>query len=147
MADGEAKPLSRGVMDKETKSFIESQTTDIIGVIRDMADMFGLKIDRVEGRLGMVEGRLGMVEGRLGGVETRLATLETDMAEVKSDILELKSDMSEVKVETGETKSMLISIEHGLQDKVEAQGDEIQDSRQKIRRIEKHLNLPHSLSA
>jgi hypothetical protein len=109
MADGEAKPLSRGVMDKETKSFIESQTTDIIGVIRDMADMFGLKIDRVEGRLGMVEGRLGMVEGRLGGVETRLATLETDMAEVKSDILELKSDMSEVKVETGETKCLSVS--------------------------------------
>jgi len=116
-------------MDKETEKFIESalkaQTEDIASVLRDV-------MVSIDTRMGSMETKMGLMEGQMGSMEVRMNSMDTRLQAVEEEV--------------HETRVAVLRIEHTLQDKQEAQGDLIQDTRQRVERIENHLHLPHSLS-
>ena len=80
-------------------------------------------------------------------IEAAMKSQLEDVTGVIRDVaVSLGARMDRVEEEVQETKTAVLRIEQTLQDKQEAQGDLIQDTRQRVERIEDHLHLPHSLS-
>jgi chromosome segregation ATPase len=132
-------------MDKETKEFVEASFEKWSGILvgefqrarENMAEME----DRINHRMDSVEDRLNH---RMDGIK---ANLDSKIDTVRREITGLGLELEEIKPEVRETKMAVLRIEHALQDKQEAQGDELANQNQRLERIEDHLHLPHSLSA
>jgi hypothetical protein len=84
--------------DRETREFIESQNKalleDVVEVIRDMGDVLG--------------SRIGRVEAELVGVKTDVAMLKTDVADLKD--------------ETALHSQILLRLEHGFKGEIGGAG-------------------------
>jgi chromosome segregation ATPase len=132
-------------MDKEMRAFIEAQMKaqleDITGVIREMGTALETRLTKEIATLR--EETKGMEKGLRQDMEI----LKMDVSAIKRETANLKLEFEEARTEAQETRAAVLRVEHALQDRVEAQGDELQDTRQRIERIEKHLGLPHSLAA
>jgi chromosome segregation ATPase len=107
-------------MNKETKEFIETSFEKWSGILVG-------EFQRVREDMAEMEDRLNH---RMDGIKANL-----------------DSKIDTVRRETQETKVAVLRIEHTLQDKQEAQGDELASQNQRLERIEDRLGLPHSLSA
>ncbi|WP_221067477.1 hypothetical protein [Methylomagnum ishizawai] len=79
-------------------------------------------------------------------VKVDMEALKMDVTTVKREIAGLKLEFVEAMPEIHETRTAMLRIEHVLQDKQEAHGDELEGVRQRIERIEDSLRLPHTLS-
>jgi chromosome segregation ATPase len=121
-------------MDKETKEFVEASFEKWSGILVN-------EFQRVRENMTEMEDR---INHRMDGIK---ANLDSKIDTVKREITGLSLDIEEIKPEVRETKTAVLRIEHTLQDKQEAQGDELANQNQRLERIEDHLHLPHSLSA
>jgi chromosome segregation ATPase len=132
-------------MDKETRTFIEvqmkAQLEDITGVIREMGTALETRMTKEIATLR------DEAKGMEKGLRQDMEILKMDVSAIKRETANLKLEFEEARTEVQETRAAVLRLEHALQDKVEAQGDELQDTRQRVERIEKHLGLSHSLTA
>lgn len=142
-------------MDKETQAFIENQNKalmeDISGIIRDMGTIMEAKVENdvaaLRRDLGTLNIDIAVIKKETANLSLKLEEVKMDVSMIKRETAALRLDFEGVKADVQETKTAVLRIEHTLQDKQEAQGDLIQDTRQRMERIEDHLHLPHSLSA
>jgi IS605 OrfB family transposase len=121
-------------MDKETKEFVEASFEKWSGILVG-------EFQRVRENMTEMEDRLNH---RMDGIK---ANLDSKIDTVRREITGLGLELEEIKPEVRETKMAVLRIEHALQDKQEAQGDELASQNQRLERIEDRLGLPHSLSA
>jgi DNA repair exonuclease SbcCD ATPase subunit len=132
-------------MDKETRTFIEAQMKaqleDITGVIREMGTALETRMTK---EIATLRDEAKSMEK---GLRQDMEILKMDVSAIKRETANLKLEFEEARTEVQETRAAVLRLEHTLQDKLEAHEDEIQDTRQRIERIEKHLGLPRSLAA
>jgi archaellum component FlaC len=105
--------------------------------VRDVRDEIVASEQRLGRRMDSLDARMDGVEVRTGRMEGNFAALEKNM----------ERRFGALDNEFREIKTVVLNIEHALQDKLEAQGDELQDARQRLERLERHAGLPGSLSA
>lgn len=98
------------------------------------------------GKVNLVDKRLGVLESHAPAVKVDMEALKMDVTTVKREIAGLKLEFMEAMPEIHETRTAALRIEHVLQDKQEAHGDELEGVRQRVERIEDNLRLPHTLS-
>ncbi|BBL77481.1 hypothetical protein MishRS11D_45790 (plasmid) [Methylomagnum ishizawai] len=98
------------------------------------------------GKVNLVDKSLGVIESHVPAVKVDMEALKMDVTTVKREIAGLKLEFVEAMPEIHETRTAMLRIEHVLQDKQEAHGDELEGVRQRIERIEDSLRLPHTLS-
>jgi chromosome segregation ATPase len=134
--DKEQLEAIRGVVREAIKEEIEGLTE----IVTDGFEYLNNKVNQVDKRLSVIETQMHTVQVDMG-------VLKLDTTTVKREIASLGLELGEIKAESQETKTAVLRIEHTLQDKQEAQGDELANQNQRLERIEDHLHLPHSLSA
>ncbi|MEI8103509.1 MAG: hypothetical protein WCG84_01230 [Candidatus Moraniibacteriota bacterium] len=122
-------------MDKETKKFFEN-------IIKTQSESFEVALNT---KTTVIE---ASIQAQGEHFEAAMNTQLTEVVELIRDVVvSVDTRFGRLEEETQEIKEAVLRIEHTLQDKQEAQGDLIQDTRQRVDRIEDHLHLPHSLSA
>lgn len=142
-------------MDKETNEFIEAQNKalleDVVSVIRDLSAMISSQAQALDTRLGRIESTVEKTDKRMVGLEARMDGVEVRTGRMEGNFAALEQSVERrfiaLENEAREIKSAVLNIEHVLQDKQEAQGDELADTRQRVARIGDRMGLPHSLSA
>jgi chromosome segregation ATPase len=126
--------MSYKAMDQKTKDFIKGEVENLAILIN-------------RGFETTTQTMREEVRGMEKGLRQDMEILKMDVSAVKREMANLKLEFEEARTEAQETRAAVLRVEHALQDRVEAQGDELQDTRQRVGRIEKHLGLPHSLAA
>jgi chromosome segregation ATPase len=122
-------------MDQETREFIEKSFEKWTGIVSN-------EIQSVRKEMkDMGNGFRQDMENLRHALRSEIHTAEDTLRH------ELKQSQTEIMGAVEEVRQIAVRMENTLADKLEAQGDEIQETRQRVERIESHLNLPHSLSA
>lgn len=96
------------------------------------------RLDRVEQRLDRLELRMERLEARVEGLEARLSRLEARVGTLEITVAGLVQDMAELKADAQATRREIATY-HGA---VVGHGIQITELEERLRRIERHLDLP-----
>ncbi len=126
------------LMDKE---YIDKRFDDSLEAIRDIIMIMESRLLKIESGL---QDRITNVQDSMENMRQALRDeIHTSESALRREI---QHGQGKVMDEMREQRDILLRVEHFMLDKQEAQGDIIQDTRQRVERIEAKVGLSHSLS-
>ncbi|BBL77477.1 hypothetical protein [Methylomagnum ishizawai] len=125
-------------MDKE---YVDKRFDEALAAIQEMITIMDSRLMKLEtGLQGRMTDFQENMENMRQALRDEIHTSENALRR------EIQHGQGKAMEEMREQRDILLRLEHFLMDKQEVQGDLIQETRQRVERIEAKVGLPHSLS-
>lgn len=125
-------------MDKE---YVDKKFDEALAAIQEMITIMDSRLMKLEtGLQGRMTNAQDNMENMRQALRDEIHTSENALRR------EIQHGQGKAMEEMREQRDILLRLEHFLMDKQEAQSDLIQQTRQRMERVEAKVGLPHSLS-